>query len=62
MNKRKSIQDQIADQLKWIDDHGGCLVGYVARYGAPGDDRCVGDGGAAIYRADRAALDKLLAQ
>ena len=54
MNKRKTLQDLIAEQRQWIADHGGNAAGYVARYGN------YGDGGDAIYRADKAALDRLI--
>ena len=38
-------------QRKWVDDHGRNRAGYVARYGG------YGNGGSAIYDADKAELD-----
>ena len=39
------------NQRKWFADHGGCLEAYVSRYGD------YGNGGEAIFKADKAALD-----
>jgi len=41
---------RIAEQEEWIEDHGGDLAGYIARYEGHGN------GGAAIYAADLAQL------
>ena len=38
-------------QRKWVDDHGCNRAGYVARYGG------YGNGGSAIFDADKAELD-----
>ena len=54
------LRQQIIDQRRWIEDHGGDHAGYVKRYGNPDQDHCYGDGGSAIYHADKAALDDLL--
>ena len=59
---RKSLAEQIADQRKWIDERGGNLAGYVARYGSRNDAEHYGDGGEAIYAADTEALRRLEAQ
>ena len=39
------------DQRKWVDDHGRNRAGYVNRYGD------YGNGGSAIFDADKAELD-----
>lgn len=64
--------EAIREQQRWIDDHGGCLSGYVERYGDPdfpvelmGWDGQTwtghhGDGGTAIYQADMSHLDHLV--
>lgn len=57
-----TIQRKIDEQRKWIEDHGGDLAGYVERYGSADDPDHYGDGGEAIYAADRGALDALLRQ
>jgi hypothetical protein len=43
----------VREQIKWIGDHGGNLVGYVERYGCTR--------GKSIYEADTAALIELQA-
>lgn len=53
-----SLRKIVEDQKKWIDDHGGNLAGYIARYGIKGTIHCFGDGGEAIYKADSEALRK----
>ena len=70
----KQLQDQqvylarrIAQQRRWIEEHGDTLTGYIARYGSiaqrgDGIHNVLGDGGEAIYRADWAELDKLEAE
>lgn len=55
------ISQQIADQARWINDHGGTLTGYVVRYGSKDDPNHYGDGGEAIYKADSEALADLIA-
>lgn len=51
----------VEEQREWIASRGGDETGYVAFYGAAGQPHAYGDGGEAIYRADRAALDTLVA-
>jgi len=50
---------EIAEQRRWIDDHGRNLSGYIERYGAKDDPDHYGDGGRAIYRADMNELQRL---
>ena len=55
---------RVAEQRRWIEEHGGDLGGYLARYGSkygPEDER-QGDGGEAIYAADRAELETCIAE
>lgn len=56
---RVRIEFLIREQLRWIEEHGGNLSGYVERYGRPGDENCYGDGGAAIFAADVGELNRL---
>lgn len=70
----KQLQDhqyylarRIAQQQKWIEEHGDSLMGYIARYGSiaqrgDGIHNVLGDGGEAIYAADWAELDRLQAE
>jgi hypothetical protein len=44
-------------QRKWFQDHGGCLSAYVERYGSADNPDYYGNGGEAIYKADKDALD-----
>ena len=46
----------VTAQRAWIDEHGGGLAGYVARYGSISDPNHYGNGGEAIYQADHDAL------
>lgn len=55
-----TIAQRIDEQKRWIEEHGGDLAGYIARYGSKDDPDHYGDGGEAIYAADKAALDELL--
>ncbi len=55
------------DQLKWIEECGGDLAGYIAKYGDPGVPRedgrpMLGDGGALIYKADTDRLRQIEAE
>lgn len=60
--RRGKLLRRIAEQEEWIRGCGGTLSGYVARYGSRRDEEHAGDGGEAIFAADKAALDELLAQ
>ena len=44
-------------QRKWFRDHGSSLYAYVERYGSIDDEEYYGQGGEAIYKADKGALD-----
>lgn len=57
---KKTLNQRIAEQRRWIDEHGGDLSGYVERYGSSYDAEHYGDGGEMIYAADMAALNALL--
>lgn len=56
-------EEAVHEQRKWIAEHGRNEAGYVARYGSVSDHEGLrfGDGGEAIYAADKAQLDKLIA-
>lgn len=56
------LRKQIAEQKKWIAEHGGDLGGYIKRYGVPGTEHCYGNGGNAIYHADINELHRLEAK
>ena len=69
MAKRRKIGSvefwtkEVANQKKWIEDCGGDLQGYIAKYGDPGvpkanGKKMSGDGGTAIYNADLAGLKR----
>lgn len=51
----------LGEQAKWIEEHGGSLGGYVARYGSRDALDHFGDGGEAIYAADIAEFQRLMA-
>ena len=64
---RAQLAKEIKSQRQWIEEHGGDLAGYIARYGDPGHpiDRYAatggyyGAGGTAIYQADAEVLRAL---
>ena len=45
------------NEVKWFEDHGGCLSGDVERYGSKDDPNHYGNGGEAIFKADYDALN-----
>jgi hypothetical protein len=45
-------------QEEWVAEHGGNEAAYVRRYGSVNDEVHYGNGGEAIYAADKAELDK----
>jgi hypothetical protein len=53
---------QIEQQKAWIQECGGHLQGYIARYGAAADPDHYGNGGEAIYQADTNELKRLQAE
>ena len=53
---RETLVRRVAEQRRWIEQHGGDRLGYVARYGSASDPTHYGEGGEAIYEADRAEL------
>ena len=57
-DQRAELARKIAAQRRWIEEHGGDRAGYIARYGQ-GEGQ-LGDGGSAIYAADKAELQGLL--
>jgi hypothetical protein len=50
------------EQREWMRLCGGTRAGYIARYGSRDDPDHYGDGGEAIYQADRTALDAIESQ
>lgn len=58
-SKRSKLIRLIAEQRKWIEEHGENLAGYVARYGSTDEPEHHGDGGEAIFHADRMELVRL---
>lgn len=57
--RRKTIDQWIWEQKRWIEKCGGSLAGYIARYGSASDPEHSGDGGEAIYKADMNELARL---
>lgn len=58
-NRQAWLLKQIAEQKRWIEEHGATLSGYIERYGDSESPDKYGDGGVAIYVADCTALYKL---
>jgi hypothetical protein len=55
----RNFAKMVREQEKWMEEHGGSQAGYVARYGSKDDADHYGDGGEAIWEADRVELLKL---
>jgi hypothetical protein len=54
------LLEVITNQKKWIEEHGSDLAGYISRYGDPGiTERWFGEGGTAIFNADRNYLKEM---
>lgn len=51
-----NARDRVVKHRQWLEEHGGSLAGYIARYGAASDPDHYGDGGEAIYAADKEVL------
>lgn len=49
-------RERVEAERSWVEDHGASLAGYIERYGEADDPDRHGDGGAAIFWADMAAL------
>jgi hypothetical protein len=60
-SRRAFVEQQIAQQERWIREHGQDLAGYILRYGDPGMAECYGSGGTKIYEADMNELTRLRA-
>jgi hypothetical protein len=63
MTKADRIRREIADQERWVAEHGGNETGYIERYGDPsvGDspEEYYGEGGKKIFEADNNELKRL---
>jgi hypothetical protein len=55
-----TLEAQLEEQTTNIARCGATLAGYIAKYGEKGEERCLGEGGRAIYEADQNALRMLL--
>ncbi len=55
---RSKAMHRFFEQQKWVEDHGANLSGYVRHYGSKNDPDHYGNGGEAIYAADKAELDR----
>lgn len=62
ISAREKAIERLAQHQKWMEEHGTTEASYVARYGSAADPEHYGDGGEAIYAADKAALDKAEAE
>lgn len=75
--KMMAVDERIRQQRAWMNQCGGNLLGYLFNYGSKDDPPITftypdgqsitvngysGDGGEAIYEADKHALDQLIAE
>lgn len=58
----KVLEHNYHRQVVWMIGHGGTLAGYIKMYGLPGDQKCHGDGGEAIFTADYTALQRYVGE
>lgn len=49
-------------EKKWMEEHGDNEAAYILRYGSKNDPEHYGDGGEAIYAADKAVFDRAEAE
>jgi hypothetical protein len=57
IQRRESAVHRDTEERKWMAEHGETVEAYVLRYGSKDDPEHYGDGGEAIYAADKAKLD-----
>ena len=58
MAREEGPLHRLLTEEEWMAEHGGTLAAYIERYGSKDDPHHYGDGGEAIYAADKKALDK----
>jgi hypothetical protein len=56
---RERYKKYLREEERFIQENGGDLAGYIAKYGRASDPSHSGDGAEAIYAADMAALEHL---
>ena len=61
VNRIIAAQSRMEAERLWLKEHGWDLTGYIERYGTTEDPK-LGDGGPAIYEADRAAFKRAEAE
>jgi hypothetical protein len=61
-DRYKAALNRVHVEENWMAEHGGDLYGYVRRYGSMTEPEHHGDGGEAIYAADKAVLDRAQAE
>jgi hypothetical protein len=62
IRRRERAIKRLAEERAWMEEHGSTLSAYIARYGSASDPDHYGNGGEAIYAADKAALDRAEAE
>lgn len=60
--RRERAVARYTEERKWMEEHGETREAYILRYGSKNDPEHYGDGGEAIFAADKAALDKAEAE
>lgn len=58
LNQIDKARKEFEAHQRWLREHGHDVAGYVERYGSKDDPEHYGDGGEAIYAADRAAMKR----
>jgi hypothetical protein len=58
IQRRERAIARLQIERKWMEQHGSTEAAYVKRYGSRNDPDHYGDGGEAIYAADKAVLDR----
>ncbi len=60
--RRERAIARLNTERQWMREHGDTEAAYIERYGSKDDPEHYGDGGEAIYAADKAVLDRAEAE
>lgn len=59
LSRAEQLRRELEDLKKFMQDRGNSEQGYIRYYGSIDEPNHYGDGGEAIWAADKAALDEL---
>jgi hypothetical protein len=62
IQRRTRAIARLTEERRWMSEHGDNLGAYILRYGSKNDPEHYGNGGEAIYAADKAKMDEAEAE